>query len=184
MNGGVAQRLVQDQPQSNAIYLNYAFGVGYVASSVLALLFASITAVTIFLRSFTVKTSNVFREFFIAKTRVNYIFTDSKNRRAVRLAEELNRSKDNTVKIIVTRSSLKTQDGTEFRDELVGRGLEVITENHTYNYFTCLVRKFLDKKFSKLYFWYPYKKRQIRFFSVFNNDEDSDLTFLIWIPEV
>ncbi len=107
---------------------NRIFGYGYIGASVIALIFTSLTVILAYARNIHAKLMNWLRGIFLKKGTV-YLFTDSKVTITLRLAEEL--KKDGYVVITyLSRASQKTQEGTEFKDQFVGRSLDVRIEQY------------------------------------------------------
>ncbi|MCQ2772675.1 MAG: hypothetical protein MJ238_05335 [Bacilli bacterium] len=84
-----------------------------------------------------------------------YIFTEAGVDTAVTLAENLSKKrygknkygdkvvtrKGDIVTIVVPSSSMRTQEGTEFRDKLILKGFDVITENVSYRFLAYFLRR-------------------------------------------
>ena len=138
---------------------NFAFGLGYVIASVGALIFASITVILFISNSAFAKLSNFFKTINIFKNHdMFYIFSDARVPVAAKVGEEL--KKRGIVIMMVTRSSLKTQEGTEYRDSLIIKKFDVRTENFSQGLCSSLFRRFG-------------RKRKVYVYGLFSNDESS-----------
>lgn len=133
---------------SDGNWVHYVFGVAYIVSSIVTFVLISISTI---LSVYTI-CSNGFKSFkkqHAEGSNIHYIFTDANVGVSVRLAEELNKDNagetKNSVTVFVTRASLKTQEGTEFRDALIGKGIHVQAENFTKNLADKIIKKYLPK---------------------------------------
>ena len=148
------------------IIWNRIFAVLFVLTCALSLLFTSLSIVLNYVRMLLPKAKNFFRLFPRIKSfrnkDVHYIFTDSKMTITSRLARELNHKKQ-VVYVVVTRKSLKTQEGTEYKDYLISQGFDVITENFSSKYAKLIYRKSRMGLF----------KRNIYVYGMFSDDEES-----------
>ncbi len=121
-----------------------AFGIGYVITSIFALTTASISVILFTVSAFKAKVISVCK-FIFTKSDVYYIFSDPKSEVAVKFAENLQKDDNNVVILYVTRASQKTQEGTEYKDMLLGKGFHLKVENFTDGLFKALFRKFGSK---------------------------------------
>ena len=151
-----------------------AFGILYYGFSVFALVFSSIGAILFFFKSFNAKAANFFRS-FSKKRKVYYIFSEAKCARpTIKLASELAKKK-HIVIIYVSKASLKTQEGTEYRDRLINEGFDVRSENVSRELCTYIFKKFFNRHFKKLlFFWkWPYRNRDVTIYGIFDDDDSS-----------
>ena len=156
-----------DENGKEVIYLGTLFKNAYTATSLITLAYLSIALILSFIRAFKNAANNKFNHWFTGKD-VYYIFTDSRNETALPLAKNLiEDGQHKSTCIFVSRGSLKTQEGNEFKDMLVGKKINVRAENFS--------EKFCEKIFKKSYFWIrhnPFKKnRRYYIYLLFSNDE-------------
>ena len=141
------------------------FKNAFTAVSLITLAYLSIAVVLSFIKAFKVGWIRKVRHLF-TKRDVYYIFTDSRNETALPLATKLNKEK-NSVNVFVSRASLKTQEGNEFKDMLVGKDVCVRAENFS--------DKFCKKVFNKSFFWIRHnafkKSRRYFVYLLLSNDE-------------
>ena len=151
--------------------MKLAFGIGYLVTSIGSLAFGSLSVLIATVRNFKMKIKAFFKK-LKPSTELYYIFCDSGMPMAAKLAQELNGkdSKNKVVVMYVTRSSQKTQEGTEYKDFLVSKGLDVRTENFSKGLASLILRHF-DKKFWLIPFCF--KKRKIFVYGLFSNDDTS-----------
>ena len=142
----------------NAGGYNSAFAIGYILSSIFAVLFTSISVVLFTFKSFGAKITNAFRRLSF-KNDLIYIFSDCKSEYAPILGESL-KKRGKIVIMYVTRSSLKTQEGNEYHDMLVNKKLDVRAENFTMEMCRVIVRHFS-------------KRRKVQVYSLLSNDDSS-----------
>ena len=148
-----------------------AFGIGYVVSSILSLALSSMAVILLTVKNF----GKGIKTFFMKlnpNTEIYYIFSDPGMPMASKLATELTTKgpKNKVVTMFVTSSSQKTQEGTEYKDMLTLKGLNVRTENFSKGLASFLLRHF-DKKFWPIP--YCFKKRKIFVYGLFSNDDVS-----------
>ena len=149
------------------------FGILYYVFSVFALVFSSIGTILFFFKSFGAKFVN-FRRSICKKKKVYYIFSESKCARpTIKLARGLV-DKKHIVIIYVSKASLKTQEGTEYRDRLINEGFDVRSENVTKELCTYIFKKFFNRHFKKLLFLkWPYRNRDVTIYGIFDDDDSS-----------
>ena len=138
------------------------FGIVYVFTSGASLAFVSLAIILSFAKGVIPKWRNFFR-YFKPNRSIHYIFTDSGVTISSRLATELNKRRD-IVRVVVTRKSQKTQEGTEFKDALIAQKFDVITEDFTDKYGKLIFRKSLS--------WIN-KHRKTYVYGMFSTDEDA-----------
>lgn len=165
------------------------FGAAYVITSVTGAAFISIAIIMLFVKTAAINIKNTILKVFTKKD-VYFIFSDPKVTIAKKIGESLtlknlkretdDRGKkesllrfylkklknEKIVIMVVTRSSLQTQEGTEYKDSLVASGFEVSTENYS-NKFASYVFNLNKKKHS---IW---KKHKITVLGLFSDDEIS-----------
>ncbi len=151
-----------------------AFSFGYVAVSVFALLTTSLSAILFFSKSIMAKAINLCRSIFTNKN-AYYIFSDSKvANAAIKLGKELKKNK-NIVRMYITRASLKTQEGTEYRDLLINNGFDVRTENFSQKMCSMIFESSFSRQFKKILwlFNYPKRNRKVIVYGLFSSDDAS-----------
>ena len=116
------------------------FSVGYVLTSISALVFASISIIVFTIKTFWARIKNVWFSLFSNRD-VCYIFSDPKVPIAATLGEDLLKKKKIVI-MVVTRSSQKTQEGTEYKDSLLMKGFDVRTENFSTGICRVIFRRF------------------------------------------
>ncbi len=136
------------------------FAIAYLVASFFSLVATSTSVVVFTIRMIGVKVKNYF-ESKNAK-RVSYIFTEHSVPFSMRLAQKLKEDGD-IVRIIVSRGSLKTQDGTEFKDAIELMGFDVWTENKSSNFASLLLKR--DWKYNS--------NKTVSIYGLYYEDEDS-----------
>ena len=130
--------------------LSFWFAVAYLATSLMTFAFLSASVI---LSVITIVWNTACRTWnrFSHNSNIYYIFTDPHVSVSVRLAQELIKNKKNqprnAVTVFVTRSSLKTQEGNEFRDSLIAKGIQVKAENFTRKLADKIIKKYLPRYF-------------------------------------
>lgn len=147
------------------------FAYGYALASIFALVFTSITTVLSILKTFKARLTNVWR---LRKrdTEIYYIFSDPK----VTIAQKLGTVLKDDGKIVVmllTRSSQKTQEGTEYKDMLISKGLVVKTESFSQGIAKFIFNKHFNKQYHFLTRLFGYDKRRVFVYGLFSDDETS-----------
>lgn len=137
---------------------NALFSIGYVLASILGLIFTSLSVVLFFFKSFEAKIKTAFKR-LSKKNSIYYIFSDSRNESASTIASNL-KKQGHIVIMYVSRASLKTQEGNEYRDSLINKKLDVRAEN-----FTVGIAKIIASHFAK--------KRKVFVYGLFSLDETS-----------
>lgn len=131
-----------------ATFFDIFFIVQYVFASVVTFVFLSLSVVLSFFKSFASSATSWKRKHG-KNAKIYYIFTDSKVTVSLKLAKELLEKKEgekgNAVTLYVSTASLKTQEGTEFRDMLLGNKIHVRAEAFSEK----LAAKFVEKYFKK-----------------------------------
>ena len=147
------------------------FGIGYVISSIASLAISSMAVILLTVRNFK-KNGKTFFKKLNPNTEFYYIFSDPGMPMAAKLAQELQKkgAKDKVVTMFITSSSQKTQEGTEYKDMLMMKGLDVQTEN-----FSAGLASFLLRHFNKKFWHIPYcfRKRKVFVYGLFSNDDVS-----------
>ena len=132
------------------------FSIGYVFTSVSALLFASISVIVFTMKTFGAKIKTRWFLMF-SKRDICYIFSDPKVPIASTLAQDL-LEKKKIVVMVITRSSQKTQEGTEYKDSLLMKGFDVRIEN-----FSTGICRLIFSRFGR--------KRRTFVYGIFSNDD-------------
>lgn len=132
------------------------FSIGYVFTSVSALLFASISVIVFTMKTFGAKIKTRWFLMF-SKRDICYIFSDPKVPIASTLAQDL-LEKKKIVVMVITRSSQKTQEGTEYKDSLLMKGFDVRIEN-----FSTGICRVIFSRFGR--------KRRTFVYGIFSNDD-------------
>ena len=132
------------------------FSIGYVFTSVSALLFASISIIVFTMKTFGAKIKTRWFLMF-SKRDISYIFSDPKVPIASTLAQDL-LEKKKIVVMVITRSSQKTQEGTEYKDSLLMKGFDVRIEN-----FSTGICRLIFSRFGR--------KRRTFVYGIFSNDD-------------
>ena len=156
-------------------YIELLFGIAYIFTSIVTFAFLSLSVILSFTKIIgngwitTVKRSK-------KDANIHYIFTDSRVTVSVRLAEELNKKvakneQPQAVTVFVSRSSLKTQEGTEFKDALVAKGIQVKAENFSENLANKIFKTYFPKYFKKSH---PFNKN-VYIYCMFSDDETPNL---------
>lgn len=138
----------------------------YFIASYTTFAFLSITVILNFAKLF-LNAFIFYKRRIINGANVYYLFTDSRNETVIPLATKLldeTKGRKNSVKVFVSRASLKTQEGNEFRDMLVGLGIPVQAEKFSYR----MARKIFNSRYSKLHL---FNKQQSFIYLLFSNDE-------------
>lgn len=138
--------------------VHFIIATGYVVSSILALIFTSISIILFVYKSFKAKLLNTFKRMNKSND-ICYIFSDPKSDAAARVGEEL-KKQNKIVIMFLQRSLMKTQEGTEYRDFLIGKGFDVKIESYSSGLCTILLRHFT-------------KKRNVYVYGLFSSDNNS-----------
>lgn len=155
-----------------------AFGYYYAGVSIFALITTSIVTMLFAFKSFGAKFKNFFRK-LCPKKEIYYIFSDPEvQSAAINLAEELRNDKEEKkiVVMFIPSASLKTQQGTEYRDALKNKGFDVRSENFSEKLCKKIVEEHFERRFRKLFLfpWKYYgKNRKVTVFGLFSKDEYS-----------
>ena len=151
--------------------MHRVFAYAYALASIFALIFASITTVLSLLKTFKARLQNLNR---LRKrdTEIYYIFSDPKVTIALKLAKELKKN-NKVVVMLLTRSSQKTQEGTEYKDMLVSNGLVVKTESFSQGIAKFIFNKHFNKQYHPLAKLFGYDKRRVFVYGLFSDDETS-----------
>ena len=138
----------------------FAFGIVYMISSIFALATTALSVVLFRGKSAWAKIKNFFKPLIFRKTKKYYfIFSDAKVATATINLGNVLKAKDNIVVMYVTKASLKTQEGTEYRDMLINHGFDVKSEA-----FSKQLCSFLFK---------TYFKRKVTIYGLFSDDDIS-----------
>ena len=157
------------------------FGGYYYAASAFALVSTSITVILFFAKSVRAKLSNWLKSWF-KDANVYYIFSEAKVANAAkRLGHVLQGEKDkkkknhNIVIMYVSKASLKTQEGTEYRDALINDGFDVKNETFSEKLSYYLFKKFFNRNFRHFLWWkkWPYHNRKITVYGIFDDDDSA-----------
>ena len=154
--------------------LSKVFGCAYILTSLVTFAFVSISIVLAFIKTFGIGIGQWFRRHNKKQETIHFIFTDPKVSISVKLAEELNNSKTNNgcknaVSIFLTSSSLKTQEGSEFKNMLISKGIHVRNEDFSEKLCKKIFGKYFDRQFKKC----ERRKKQVKIFCMFSSDEAS-----------
>ncbi len=136
--------------------LNAVFAASYIFCSIFALIFSSLSAILFVSKSFGAKIRNMVR-MLNPNNEVYYILSDCRVTTAMRLAENL-KKQNKIVVMFVSRGSLKTQEGTEYRDALINMCFDVRGENFSTGFCRILFRLFGGK-------------RRVAVYAIFSDDE-------------
>ena len=151
-----------------------AFGYYYMGVSIFALITTSMVTMLFAFKSFGAKFLNFFRK-LCPKKEIYYIFSDPEVLPAIKLAEQLKDEKKIVV-MFIPSASLKTQQGTEYRDALKNKGFDVRAENFSEKLCTKLIEEHFERRFRKV-FLFPWKyigqHRKATVFGLFSKDEYS-----------
>jgi len=132
------------------------FSIGYVFTSISALLFASISIIVFTMKTFGAKIKTLWF-LMVSKRDICYIFSDPKVPIASTLGQDL-LDKKKIVVMVITRSSQKTQEGTEYKDSLLMKGFDVHIEN-----FSTGICRVIFSRFGR--------KRRTFVYGIFSNDD-------------
>lgn len=150
-----------------------AFSWIYYISSAFALLATSISVIMFFSKSFIAKLRNIIKS-ICGKNKVYYIFSNSRVAGPTKKLGTVLRDKGNIVIIYVSKASLKTQEGTEYRDSLINDGFDVRSEGYSKELCKFLFKKYFNRRYKKfLFFPWPYRNRQVTIFGLFPDDDSS-----------
>ena len=138
------------------------------AASVITLAYLSISLILGYLVSFKNGAFAFGNKAFRAKD-IYYLFTDSKNETVIPLAKQLLKEGGHSVTVFVTRASLKTQEGNEFKDKLVGLGIHVRAENFSQK----LCKKLIKSNFLYLKLAILKKHRKVVIYGLLSSDDDT-----------
>ena len=136
------------------------FATSYIISSLFSLLATSVATIMFMSRTVIAKGRN------LAKTKTEdnvFIFCDPNVKVAVKLAEKLRDRHKDAVRIVIPRSYLRTQEGTEFRDSLLGKGFDVWVEMTSVKFFYLLFKKH----------WLYGRKNSLSLYGLFSDDDVS-----------
>lgn len=151
------------------------FGFVYYISSGFALLTTSIGIILFFAKSFFAKLRNFFRSFLPHKE-VYYIFSESKVASAARKLANVLKQQKHIVIMYVTKASLKTQDGTEYRDALINDGLDVKSEAFSPKLAAFLFGRHFNRTYGlRRFFLFPwlYRNRKVTVYGIFDSDDSA-----------
>lgn len=152
---------------------NWWFGVMYAATSVFAFASTSISVILFFAKSGFAKVRNFWKSLF-KDSEVYYIFSDSKVANATKKLGEVLMAKNHIVVMYITKASLKTQEGTEYRDMLINAGFDVKSEGFSEKLCGYLFKKFFNRNYHKRWFlWKHYRHRKVTVYGLFPDDESS-----------
>lgn len=162
------------EPYNDGAFLYKAFAWVYYGSSVFALLATSISVIMFFSKSFLAKLNNIIKSICV-KNSVYYIFSTAKVAAATKKLGKVLRDGGNIVIIYVSKASLKTQEGTEYRDSLINDGFDVRSEGYSKELCKFLFKKYFNRRFRKFLFFFPWPKkdRQVTIFGLFPDDDSS-----------
>lgn len=150
------------------------FAIYYAAVSFFALITTSISTILFLFKSFGAKFLNALRKLNPNKE-IYYIFSDPEVLPAIKLAEELKKDKKIVV-MFIPAASLKTQQGTEYRDALKNKGFDVRAENFSEKLCGKLIEEHFSRRFRDhfFFFWRKIgKNRKATVFGLFSNDDFS-----------
>ena len=139
MVGSFDVKVLQEYASNNDIgRIIYAYA--FVVTSIGSLVTTSLSVILGFFFQFKPNITNFFGDIFhSSRTRENvFIFTEPRVKMSIRLAEKLRDSGD-FVRIVVSRKSQSTQEGTEFKNRLVMEGFDVWTENASSNFASYII---------------------------------------------
>ncbi len=149
------------------------FGVMFYITSLFSLATTSISVILFFFKNNFAKASNFFK-LLLPKTELYYIFSDAKVANATKRLGHALKSKKHAVVMYVTKASLKTQEGTEYRDMLINEGFDVRSEGFSKNLCAYLFKKFFNRNYQKRWFlWRWYRNRKVTIYGLFDNDDAS-----------
>lgn len=161
-------------------WLQIVYAVVYLLTSLVTFAFLSTTIILQF-GSIFFNAINTMKNNRTEDSDIHLIFTESQVSVSVHLAEELLKAneeedgkkitKKNAVTVFVTRSSLKTQEGTEFRDALIGKGIQVKAQNFTKNLAEKIIKDYFPKYFREKK---PFTKN-VYIYCMFSDDSMSTL---------
>lgn len=150
-----------------------AFGVMFYITSVFGIATTSISVILFFFKNNFSKAANFFKLLW-PKTELYYIFSDAKVANATKRLGHALKSKRHAVIMYVTKASLKTQEGTEYRDMLINEGFDVKSEGFSKNLCAYLFKKFFNRNYQKRWFlWRLYRYRKVTIYGLFDNDDAS-----------
>ena len=151
------------------------FGGVYYVTSGFALLTTSIGVILFIFKSFVAKLVNFFK-LFNPKREIYYIFSEAKVAGpAIKLANVLKADK-HVVIMYISKASLKTQEGTEYRDALINEGLDVRNENFSKKLAGFIFKNFIAKSYGLrrfLFFPWLYRNRKVTVYGLFDDDDSS-----------
>ena len=146
------------------------FGISYVVASATGAAILSISVISLFIKTSKINLLNILKLWFTSGD-IYLIFSDAKDNVARKLGKELvNGSKNNKVDtrirnriiiMVLSSASLKTQLGTEYKDQLIADGFEVWSEEYTKKFANYLFRK-------RSIIW---RKHQVTVLGLFSNDD-------------
>lgn len=142
------------------------FGVAYLASAISGAIYTSVAVIIAFFIGFGIKAKTLVRGLKPSRD-MYYIFTDSKVSISVRLAEGLKKDGKNVV-IFLSKASQKTQEGTEYKDMMVGKKLDVRIEKYGPGLMLYLFKKHFSK--ARL----PgFRNKKVFVYGLFSDDDTS-----------
>lgn len=154
-------------------FINRIFGYGYVTVSATALFCTSLSVIISYAHNFVVRASTAFRTIF-GKKDIIFLFTDTKVTITSRLAEEL--KKDGHVVIVyLSRASQKTQEGTEYKDNLLSKGIDTRVEVYGRGIADLIFNRgfTIDVIKNKLHLFNKNKARKRYVYGLFSEDDSS-----------
>ena len=147
------------------------FGAVYYVVSAFAIGTTIISVIIFFAKTLIAKAMNLLKALCPNKT-IYYIFSEAKVAvHAKRLARVLKERKQIVV-MYVSRDSLKTQEGNEYRDSLINEGFDVRAEAFSPKLCSYIFKKYFKRNFApwKIPFYW---KRKITVYGLFSTDEAS-----------
>ena len=140
------------------------FSIVYIIQAASTLAFTSIVALIGFFKVNLVKIKTTFRA-MRKNAHIHYLFSDAKVDITTKIAKDLLKDRNNVVILYVSRGSLKTSDGAEYKDKLVVSGFDVRCENFSSK----LCAYLFNKYFKRIYKNSPLRKK-VTVYGLFSSD--------------
>ena len=133
-------------PYFNQQGWRFAFGIVYVVSSFFALLTTSISVILFRGKSAWAKVKNFFKWFRFCDKEYYFIFSDCKSAEPTIKLGKVLKASNRIVVMYVSKASLKTQEGTEYRDALINEGFDVKSEGFNEQICSFIFNRYFGKR--------------------------------------
>ena len=131
--------------------VRFWFGIMFVATSIFAFASTSLSVILFLAKTGVAKIKNIWKSFF-KDNEVYYIFSNAKVADAAIKLGQVLMAKKHIVIMYITKASLKTQEGTEYRDMLINAGFDVKSEGFSEKLCSYLFKKYFNRNYLKRWF--------------------------------